>query len=109
MQDILEPIMLRRTKVDFVNGKPLLELPAKKFHEEVCDFSEDERRFYDSLNDTVTDTFNFLLEEGGQEEVMRNYIQILALLMFLREGLSSTTLNECFSETQLVPSQLAVI
>ncbi|KAI0632702.1 SNF2 family N-terminal domain-containing protein [Trametes polyzona] len=48
-QEILKPIMLRRSKNATIEGKPILELPAKDVEIVRIEFSKDEREVYDSF------------------------------------------------------------
>jgi SNF2 family DNA or RNA helicase len=75
--------MLRRTKNSVVNGKPILQLPARNVQVVQCEFDEDEREFYNALADKVALTFNKYLKAG---EVMKNYTSVLTLLLRLRQG-----------------------
>ncbi|KAI0640992.1 SNF2 family N-terminal domain-containing protein [Trametes meyenii] len=43
-QEVLKPIMLRRTKNAIIEGKPILQLPPKDVETVFVDFSEDERQ-----------------------------------------------------------------
>ncbi|THH13318.1 hypothetical protein EW146_g6890 [Bondarzewia mesenterica] len=48
-QEVLKPVMLRRTKNAQLEGKPLLTLPPKSIKIVPLEFSSDEREFYDSF------------------------------------------------------------
>ena len=49
-QALLRAMLLRRTKSSEVDGVPILrDLPPKETHLLKCNFSVDEREFYDSL------------------------------------------------------------
>jgi SNF2 family DNA or RNA helicase len=45
-QEILKPILLRRTKQSKLEGKPLLSLPPKSIELEMLKFSSDEREVH---------------------------------------------------------------
>lgn len=45
-------IALRRTKTQEVNGKPLLKLPEKRIFVEHIKLSDEERKVYDSIQNT---------------------------------------------------------
>jgi SNF2 family DNA or RNA helicase len=45
-QEILKPILLRRTKQSKLEGKPLLSLPPKSIELEMLQFSTDEREVH---------------------------------------------------------------
>jgi SNF2 family DNA or RNA helicase len=49
LQVILKAIMLRRTKLTLINNKPLISLPSKVIEIEELSLEEDERQFYDAL------------------------------------------------------------
>jgi SNF2 family DNA or RNA helicase len=75
--------MLRRKKDTLVNGKALIELPPRKLDLVDCEFDDDERAFYDALNDKVQLTLNKFIKSGS---VQNNYTSMLVLLLRLRQG-----------------------
>ncbi|KAH9919060.1 SNF2 family N-terminal domain-containing protein [Fomitopsis serialis] len=48
-QEILKPLLLRRTKDAEIEGEPLLQLPEKHVDLEFLEFSDEERQIYDSF------------------------------------------------------------
>lgn len=84
VQIMLQGICLRRTKTSMLDGKPILEsLPPKTIHEQVVQFSPDEREFYSALEGRVRLQFNKYVKQGT---VLKNYSNILALLSKLRQA-----------------------
>ncbi|ELU39517.1 SNF2 family DNA-dependent ATPase [Rhizoctonia solani AG-1 IA] len=67
---VLKAIMLRRTKDMTINGAPLLNLPGRKVETLMCDFDEDERAFYEALEQKTELTLNKFIKAGT---VMKNY------------------------------------
>lgn len=78
--------MLRRTKTDTLNGKPLLELPDRLVQIVPCAFDAEERAFYDSLQERVQNSLETLQKQG---DMSKNYTSMLVLLLRLRQGSSS--------------------
>lgn len=75
--------MLRRTKDTLVNGKPILELPERIVKTVDCEFDEEERAFYDTVQVRVHARLEALQKQGG---VANNYTSMLVLLLRLRQG-----------------------
>ena len=87
--------MLRRRKTDIVNGKPLIELPERHLSIVPCDFDEDERQFYLALENKIDEAMQKFVKNN---EVMKNYTNVMLLLLRLRQGeytITSTTLPFC--------------
>lgn len=72
--------MLRRKKTDYVNGVPLIKLPARNVQVLSCTFNEVERTFYTALEQKMDVVLKKLMARGG------NYTSILVLLLRLRQG-----------------------
>lgn len=83
LQALLKAIMLRRTKDSKIDGKPILQLPAKTIEEQHTAFSKDEHDFYQALESRAKITFNKYLKAGT---VGRNYSNALVLLLRLRQA-----------------------
>jgi SNF2 family DNA or RNA helicase len=81
MQVVLKAIMLRRRKDHVINGKPILNLPARKIKIVPCDFSTSERAFYDAVNAKVAASLDKIMGSDN-----RSYTSILLLLLRLRQG-----------------------
>ena len=75
--------MLRRRKTDVIDGKPLLELPGRYVSIVPCDFDEDERQFYSALENKIDEAMQKFVQNN---EVMRNYTNVMLLLLRLRQG-----------------------
>lgn len=73
--------MLRRTKNQILNGKPLLHLPERILELVECNFSASEKAFYRLLETRMTSEVNKLVQS---ENV--NYTHVLVLLLRLRQG-----------------------
>jgi SNF2 family DNA or RNA helicase len=74
--------MLRRSKDDTINGIQILDLPPKTIAVVKCDFSKQERRFYNSLEDKMMDAMAKIQRTNDN----RAYIHMLTLLLRLRQG-----------------------
>lgn len=75
--------MLRRLKDTVSDGAPLIQLPPRTLEIIKCDFDDGEREFYASLEAKTNLTMNKYLKEG---EVMRNYTEVMVLILRLRQG-----------------------
>ncbi|TFY74691.1 hypothetical protein EWM64_g9322 [Hericium alpestre] len=86
---VLKAIMLRRRKTDMINGKPLIDLPARSVEVLQCEFDDDERAFYHSVENRIEEQMNKLLKSG---DVMKNYTHVLVLLLRLRQACNHPSL-----------------
>jgi SNF2 family DNA or RNA helicase len=84
---VLRAIMLRRRKTDVLNGKPLIELPERHLSIVPCEFDEDEREFYFALENKIDEAMQKFVKSG---EVMKNYTNVMVLLLRLRQGISAS-------------------
>lgn len=75
--------MLRRQKLDTLNGKPLIELPPKQIQVVHCEFDKDEKEFYLALEGKIEEAVNKFMASG---DVSRKYTAALVLLLRLRQG-----------------------
>lgn len=75
--------MLRRTKNQEIDGKPIICLPPRKVEEVPCEFDQDERGFYQSLEARTNVTMNKFIAKGTAGGGMMN---MLILLLRLRQG-----------------------
>jgi SNF2 family DNA or RNA helicase len=89
--------MLRRRKTDLLNGKPLIELPERHLSIIACNFDEDERQFYFALENKIDEAMKKFVKNN---EVMKNYTNVMVLLLRLRQG-KSTTMSVILSCTEL--------
>ncbi|KAI8603489.1 SNF2 family N-terminal domain-containing protein [Dissophora ornata] len=83
VQALLKAVCLRRTKKCTVDGKPIFDLPARNVTKVHTPFSDDERSFYVALEQRTRDRFNAYVKAGT---VMKNYSNILVLLLRLRQA-----------------------
>ncbi|KAJ9105493.1 hypothetical protein QFC21_001864 [Naganishia friedmannii] len=77
---VLKAIMLRRTKDATIDGKPILNLPARKVEIVQCFFDPAERDFYDAFEKKQELTFNKFLKAGT---ALSNYTSVLTMLLRL--------------------------
>ncbi|TFY67000.1 hypothetical protein EVJ58_g1907 [Rhodofomes roseus] len=64
-QEILKPLLLRRTKDAEIEGEPLLQLPEKHIELEYLEFSDEERQLYDSFEGRAQTQINRFLRDGS--------------------------------------------
>ena len=83
LQALLRAILLRRTKTSKIDGKPILQLPAKSTVEDRAVLSEDELSFYKGLEQKAQIQFNKYVQNGS---IGRNYSNALVLLLRLRQA-----------------------
>ncbi|XP_051942734.1 helicase-like transcription factor isoform X2 [Hippocampus zosterae] len=82
LQTLVKCITLRRTKTSEVNGRPLVTLPEKSVCVEQVELSASEREEYELAHNEGRHTIGRYLAEGT---VLRNYADVLAILMRLRQ------------------------
>jgi len=83
LQALCKAVMLRRTKKSTFEGKPILVLPERTTEVENPDFDEDEKAFYNAIENKTQLQFNKYLTKGT---VGTNYSAILVLLLRLRQA-----------------------
>ncbi|KAL4267211.1 SNF2/RAD54 Helicase and Transcription Factor [Pleurotus pulmonarius] len=81
LQVVLKAIMLRRTKTDTLNGKKLIELPARVVEIVNCKFNPSERNFYHALENRIEEMLEKLMAQDHA-----NYTSVLLLLLRLRQA-----------------------
>ncbi|KAH9988109.1 SNF2 family N-terminal domain-containing protein [Russula compacta] len=86
---VLRAIMLRRRKTDILNGKPLIELPERHLSIVPCEFDEDERQFYHALENKIDEAMQKFVKNN---EVMKNYTNVMVLLLRLRQACNHPSL-----------------
>lgn len=79
---VLSAIMLRRTKNQVVNGKPILNLPDRTVAIIECEFDQDEQEFYNALVERTELTLNKFAKTG----LTNNFTSVLVLLLRLRQA-----------------------
>ncbi|XP_035529657.1 helicase-like transcription factor [Morone saxatilis] len=82
LQTLVKCITLRRTKSSEVNGRPLVSLPEKTVCVEQVELSQSEREEYELARNEGKNTIGRYVAEGT---VLRNYADVLAILMRLRQ------------------------
>lgn len=82
LQTLVKCITLRRTKSSEVNGRPLVCLPEKTVCVEQVELSQPEREEYELARNEGRNTISRYVAEGT---VLRNYADVLAVLMRLRQ------------------------
>uniref|UniRef100_UPI0037E857EC helicase-like transcription factor n=1 Tax=Semicossyphus pulcher TaxID=241346 RepID=UPI0037E857EC len=82
LQTLVKCITLRRTKSSEVNGRPLVSLPEKTVCVEQVELSQSEREEYELARNEGRSTISRYVAEGT---VLRNYADVLAILMRLRQ------------------------
>ena len=82
IKSILEPIFLRRTKLQKKDGKPLVELPSKEVVIEEIKFNDDEEKLYQWFKDRAYHSFAEGMKSG---QLLRRYTQILTHILRLRQ------------------------
>ncbi|CAJ0858724.1 15922_t:CDS:10 [Entrophospora sp. SA101] len=80
LQTLMKCIMLRRKK--FANGRQLLALPPKKDHITYLELDEYERKLYNKVHSRQTKKLKIMEENNN---VMQNYVNILASILRLRQ------------------------
>ncbi|KAI7830558.1 SNF2 family N-terminal domain-containing protein [Gamsiella multidivaricata] len=83
VQALLKAVCLRRTKKCTVDGRPILQLPDRNVDRVATPFSDEERAFYAALEHRTRERFNAYVKAGT---VMKNYSNILVLLLRLRQA-----------------------
>ncbi|CAI9109535.1 OLC1v1009370C1 [Oldenlandia corymbosa var. corymbosa] len=86
---VLRSIMLRRTKETVIAGKRILDLPPKMINLRQVELSEEERSFYDNLEQKFAWLFRFYVAKGA---VGSNYARIMLMLLRLRQACDHTVL-----------------
>ncbi|XP_029983575.1 helicase-like transcription factor [Sphaeramia orbicularis] len=82
LQTLVKCITLRRTKTSEVNGRPLVSLPEKMVCVEQVELNQQEREEYELARNEGRSTIGRYVAEGT---VLRNYADVLAILMRLRQ------------------------
>lgn len=75
--------MLRRTKTQLLNGKPLIVLPERIVEVVPCFFDPSEQEFYNALEGKMES----MIEKLMNSQQGNRYIGALVLLLRLRQGL----------------------
>ncbi|KAG2140702.1 SNF2 family N-terminal domain-containing protein, partial [Suillus clintonianus] len=103
LQAIFTSIMLRRKKDSMLDGKRLIELPTKHVEMEKLEFSQEEREIYQMVEARSQAKFNRFLRAGT---VLKNYHQVLVMLLRLRQICSHPALIQETSDALVAADQL---
>lgn len=103
LQAVLKAILLRRTKTSLIDGKPIITLPPKTEEIQHVVFSEDEQGFYNALEQKTQVQFNKYMSAGT---VMKNYANVLVLLLRLRQCCCHPHLIQDFDKAQVAGGQI---
>ncbi|KAG9049705.1 hypothetical protein FS837_009350 [Tulasnella sp. UAMH 9824] len=82
LQLIFRECLIRRKKDSTLEGRKLIELPPKDYYNPEYQFSEEELEIYNFLQARSRAIFNKFLRQGT---VLKNYSQVLVLLLRLRQ------------------------
>lgn len=83
IQAVMSSICLRRRKTDTLDDAPLVTLPDRNVSVDTHSFSAEEKEFYEALERRVQLEFNKYVRAGT---VMKNYTNVLVLLLRLRQA-----------------------
>ncbi|PRP83549.1 putative DNA repair helicase rad5,16 [Planoprotostelium fungivorum] len=86
---LMKVLLLRRMKNSTIDGRPIITLPPKEETLRKDDFTPEEADFYRALETQAQVQFNKYLRAGS---VMRNYSNVLVLLLRLRQACDHPTL-----------------
>ena len=82
LQVIVDAMMLRRTKKDEIDGKPLVKLPKKTITLKELDFTSEERTIYEAYAGNAKKIIQKYMKKGT---LLRNYAHVFAIMMRLRQ------------------------
>ncbi|KAG1859721.1 SNF2 family N-terminal domain-containing protein [Suillus subluteus] len=102
-QEILKPLLLRRTKQARLEGKLILQLPPKNIELVTLEFSADERQLYDDFEKKSHVQINRFIKRGT---LLKNATAILAMILRLRQLCCHPNLILCHTEEHEDPSIL---
>jgi len=81
-QEVLKPLLIRRTKDAEIEGEPLLQLPEKHIDLVKLDFSDEERELYDNFEKRACIQINRFIR---QNSIVKNHSAVLVLILRLRQ------------------------
>ncbi|XP_073149458.1 helicase-like transcription factor CHR28 isoform X2 [Henckelia pumila] len=105
LQAVLKTIMLRRTKGTLIDGEPIINLPPKTIEMKKVDFSQEERDFYCRLEAESRAQF---AEYAAAGTVRQNYVNILLMLLRLRQACDHPLLVKGFNSKSKMNSSIEV-
>jgi SNF2 family DNA or RNA helicase len=95
LQAVLKAILLRRSKISLIDGKPIITLPKKTEEIQHVVFDDDQKAFYSALETKTQLQFNRYMKANT---VGKNYSNILVLLLRLRQACCHPHLIHDFAE-----------
>ncbi|GAB2301162.1 hypothetical protein Dimus_035195 [Dionaea muscipula] len=101
LQAVLKTIMLRRTKATLIDGEPIINLPPKSVELKKVEFSVEERDFYSRLE---SDSRAQFAEYEAYGTIQQNYVNILLMLLRLRQACDHPLLVQGFDSTSIQKS-----
>ena len=105
LQRAIAPLLLRRTKRTLgADGKPIIVLPARVVRTVTLAFEPAERALYAELHEVSKQRFDALVASGA---VLRHYMDVLTLLLRLRQLCDHPLLLRARSGTDASAEQLA--
>ncbi|KAI0655704.1 SNF2 family N-terminal domain-containing protein [Cubamyces menziesii] len=81
-QEVLKPIIFRRTKNATIEGEPILKLPEKHVELVFVDFSPDEREIYDHMEKRAQIQINRFIRNNS---LLKNHQQVFVWILRLRQ------------------------
>lgn len=103
LQAVLKTIMLRRTKATLLDGEPIVNLPPKSVVLKKVEFSTEERDFYCKLE---ADSRARFAEYEADGTVEKNYVNILVMLLRLRQACNHPFLVQGFDSSSVWSSSV---
>ncbi|KAL6538643.1 hypothetical protein OROGR_012631 [Orobanche gracilis] len=101
--DGLLSVSLLKHQSTFIDGEPIINLPPKTIELKKVDFSMDERNFYCRLE---ADSRAQFAESAAAGTVKQNYINILLMLLRLRQACDHPLLVKGFSSNSKLTSSI---
>ncbi|KAH9886946.1 SNF2 family N-terminal domain-containing protein [Cubamyces lactineus] len=81
-QEVLKPIIFRRTKNATIEGQPILKLPEKHVELVFVEFSPDEREIYDHMEKRAQIQINRFIRNNS---LLKNHQQVFVWILRLRQ------------------------
>ncbi|KAK7327932.1 hypothetical protein VNO77_22025 [Canavalia gladiata] len=106
LQAVLKTIMLRRTKGTLLDGQPIISLPPKFVELKKVEFSQEERDFYSRLEADSRAQFQEYADAGT---VKQNYVNILLMLLRLRQACDHPLLVKRYNSNSLWKSSVEMV
>ncbi|KAL1562698.1 helicase-like transcription factor CHR28 isoform X3 [Salvia divinorum] len=106
LQAVLKTIMLRRTKGTLLDGEPIIDLPPKTIELKKVEFSKDERDFYCRLE---ADSRAQFAEYQAAGTVKQNYVNILLMLLRLRQACDHPLLVKGYNSNAKIVSSIETV